>query len=113
MMKKLLLSGIAALLLTTGTAYAADREKWDVYWRNCEIRIWFSPEQLQAATRWGVDNEGKETDWKAIAIKAEEIPNLLKAIREIKKCEAWFQCLDDRLHKKVKHCYANDRRWRP
>jgi hypothetical protein len=77
-MKKLLLTSIAALFLATGTAHAADREKWEVYWRNCEIRIWFSPEQLQAATRWEVDNEGKEIGWEAIAIEAEEIPNLLK-----------------------------------
>jgi hypothetical protein len=31
---------------------------------------------------------------------------------EIKKCDAWLQCLADRGRGKVKHCYENDKRWR-
>jgi len=30
----------------------------------------------------------------------------------IKKCKAFYQCLEDRDRGKVKHCYENDRRWR-
>ena len=45
-------------------------------------------------------------------IEAEEIPDILKAIGVIKKCKAFYQCLEDRDRGKVKHCYENDRRWR-
>src|SRR5215472_639453 len=46
-MKKTLLSGIAALFLATGTAYA-DSEKWEASFRQCHIRKWFSKDELAA-----------------------------------------------------------------
>jgi Tripartite tricarboxylate transporter family receptor len=48
----------------------------------------------------------------ALGEEAEEIPDILKAIAVIKKCKAFYQCLEDRDRGKVKHCYENDRRWR-
>jgi len=92
-MKKLLLTGVAVLLLATGTAHA-DSEKWEASFRQCHIR-------------WA-----RETEGQTIVIEAEEIPDILKAIRVIKKCKAFYQCLEDRDRGKVKHCYENDRRWR-
>ena len=47
-----------------------------------------------------------------LASEAEEIPDILKAISVIKKCKAFYQCLEDREKGKVKHCYENDKRWR-
>jgi hypothetical protein len=46
----------------------------------------------------------RETEGQTIVIEAEEIPDILKAIRVINKCEAFYQCLEDRDHGKVKHC---------
>jgi hypothetical protein len=47
-----------------------------------------------------------------IDILPEEFTTLEKAIREMRKCEKFYQCLADRDQGKVKHCYENDRRWR-
>jgi aspartyl protease family protein len=33
-------------------------------------------------------------------------------LRDWRKCDAYYQCLTDRDAGKVKHCYANDKRWR-
>jgi hypothetical protein len=104
-MKKLLITGVAALFLATGTAHA-DSEKWEASFRQCHIRKWFSKDEL-AAIGWA-----RETEGQTIVIEAEEIPDILKAISVIKKCKAFYQCLEDRDRGKVKHCYENDRRWR-
>ena len=37
---------------------------------------------------------------------------LEKMLRDWRKCDAYYQCLADRDAGKVKHCYANDKRWR-
>jgi hypothetical protein len=102
---RILLTGIAALFLGTGTAHA-DSEKWEANFRQCHIRKWFSKDEL-AGIGWA-----RETEGQTIVIEAEEIPDILKAIRVIKKCKAFYQCLEDRDRGKVKHCYENDRRWR-
>jgi hypothetical protein len=99
------LAHVAALFLATGTAHA-DNEKWEASFRQCHIRKWFSKDEL-AAIGWA-----RETEGQTIVIEAEEIPDILKAIRVIKKCKAFYQCLEDRDRGKVKHCYENDRRWR-
>jgi hypothetical protein len=104
-MKKMLLPSVAALLLATGTAHA-DNEKWEASFRQCHIHKWFSKDEL-AAIGWA-----RETEGQTIVIEPEEIPDILKAIGVIKKCKAFYQCLEDRDRGKVKHCYENDRRWR-
>jgi hypothetical protein len=38
-----------------------------------------------------------------------ELPSIL---RGVKACDAYRKCLDERDAGKIKHCYANDRRWR-
>jgi hypothetical protein len=45
-------------------------------------------------------------------IRPEDLPNLEKEIKELKKCVLFTKCLTDRDAGKVKHCYENDRRWR-
>ena len=65
----------------------------------CHISKWFSKDEL-AAIGWA-----RETEGQTIVIEAEEIPDILKAIRVIKKCKAFHQCLEDRDRGKVKHCY--------
>lgn len=104
-MKKMLLPSVASLLLATATAHA-DKEKWEASFRQCHISKWFSKDEL-AAIGWA-----RETEGQTIVIEAEEIPDILKAIGVIKKCKAFYQCLEDRERGKLKHCYENDRRWR-
>jgi hypothetical protein len=83
------ISLIAALFLATGTAHA-DNEKWEASFRQCHISKWFSKDEL-AAIGWA-----RETEGQTIVIEAEEIPDILKAISVIKKCKAFYQCLEDR-----------------
>src|SRR5262249_34514024 len=87
-MKKLLLTSIATLFLVTGTA----RAEWDLARHDC-ILEWHDPGQPATIT-------------------LKDIPDLLERLKDLKKHCAWLQCLDDREAGKVKHCYANDKRWR-
>ena len=51
-----------------------------------------------------------------VRIYYDELRKLVKELpfilRKVKACDAYRKCLDDRDAGKVKHCYANDRRWR-
>jgi hypothetical protein len=99
---KLLLTGVAALFLATGTAHAIMDENldWSINWKPCSV----TPTDKDSGGLTGI---------KAIALDLEDIRNLQKFIPELKKCEAWYKCLYDRdIKHTVKHCYANDRRWR-
>jgi hypothetical protein len=131
-MKKLLLSGVAALFLATGTAHAQVKKASPE-----QVTKWPSP-NFEADCRRDriivhVDEKAKG-DWP----KGWELPGvqivpprdgerrfviindvdkaararLEKMLREWRKCDAYYQCLADRDAGKVKHCYANDKRWR-
>jgi hypothetical protein len=58
---------------------------------------------------WGGDNLTIRLHDKEIRALQKALPKILL---EMKKCDAWFQCLADRDRGKVKHCYENDKRWR-
>jgi len=67
--------------------------------------------------KWFSDNELADIGWqresgKTIVIEPEDIPDIEKGVRELKRCKAFLQCLQDREKGKVKHCYENDKRWR-
>jgi hypothetical protein len=104
-MKKLLLISVPALLLALQSAASADHEKWEGNFRQCHISKWFSKEEL-AEIGWQRDSG------QTIVIKQDEIGDIEKALQLIKKCKAFFKCLDDREAGRVKRCNANDRRWR-
>jgi hypothetical protein len=57
-------------------------------------------------TGWG------EGDDEKVLLEAEDVFEIQKLIPDLKKCTAYYKCLNDRDAGKVKHCYANDRRWR-
>jgi hypothetical protein len=89
----------------SASAAHADNERWEASFRQCHIRKWFSKEEL--------DNIGWQRDTgQTIVIELDDIPDIERGIRELKKCKAFYQCLEDREKGKVKHCYENDRRWR-
>jgi hypothetical protein len=90
-MKKLFLTGIAALFLVTGAAHA------DTGWilhRTCTVYKDFDE---------STDN---------VTLELNDLLELQKFIPILKKCTAFWQCVADREAGKVKHCYENDKRWR-
>ena len=116
-MKRLLLSGIAVLFLATGTTHADDK-KWEGDFRKCEIVKIFpkvAPNPAEdGILRGEIDDYGINIsgDRVRIAIRPNDIADIEKGIRLLKKCKAFWQCTNDRDQGKVKHCYENDRRWR-
>ena len=86
-MEKTLLTGIAALLLATGAAHA----DWRLH-RTCTF--FYS----------GSDESGMYSLEDALEIQ--------KLIPDLRKCDAFWKCVEKREAGKVKHCYANDKRWR-
>jgi hypothetical protein len=101
----LVLAASWGLLLAFPSVANADHEKWEGNFRQCHIRKWFSKEEL-AEIGWQRDSG------QTIVIKQDEIGDLEKALQLIKKCKAFYKCLDDREAGKVKRCNENDRRWR-
>jgi len=150
--KKLFLSGVAALFLATGTAHAEhaaenDYQKYQKEYRiacenkysgqaeieNCLKRAKTDPESVpgwwtDCRHGWitkGFEKEEMETVNNqppvevldsGVRISYDELRKLVKEppfiMRKVKACDAYRKCLDDREAGKVKHCYANDRRWR-
>jgi hypothetical protein len=104
-MKKALLSGIAALLLATGAAHADVKTDIDGYPK--PETIWIA--HIHSCSIYRAVTEGNSD---SSTIEWNEIPEVLRALRELKQCAAFHQCISDRNAGKVKHCYANDRRWR-
>ena len=111
MKTRALLTGIAALFLATGAAHAEEKLD-DSWWTDCRhgwITKQFKPELMQ-------DDPPVEITDTSVRITYDELRKLLKDLpritRALKACDAYRKCLDDRGTGKVKHCYANDRRWR-
>ena len=124
-MKKLFLIGIAALFMATGAAHIACAEEQVTKWpspnfvRDCRrdhLMIYFDREDYDGSPSniyGGKDGDDKNRPGIIVqpfdkAARA----RLEKELRDWKKCDAYYQCLADRDAGKVKHCYANDKRWR-
>jgi hypothetical protein len=109
-MKKLILTGVATLLLATGAAKAEEKLD-DSWWTDCR-HGWITKEFKKVDE----DNPPVEVTETSIRITYDELRNLLKDLpritRALRACDAYRKCLDDRDAGKVRHCYANDRRWR-
>ena len=117
-MKKLFLTSVATLVLATGAH--ADPVSPSPQWLSpnfvydCprdRLEIFFDDEGYENTYRSDRNNDERAhiTIWKFD--KAARV-RLEKELREAKKCDQYYQCLDDRAAGKVKHCYANDKRWR-
>jgi len=89
-MRTLLLFAAAALLIAS-TAHAEESRGWRLH-RTCTL-ISSVPDNINDLT-------------------LEDALEIQKFIPDLKKCDAFWRCVADRDAGKVKHCYANDRRWR-
>jgi hypothetical protein len=86
---------------------AQTEPKW---WTDCR-HGWITKEFEE------IDEDGPITVMgTSVRITYDEFRNLVKELpsilRELKACDAYRKCLEDRDAGKVKHCYENDRRWR-
>jgi hypothetical protein len=111
-MKKLFLSGIAALFLATGTAHAQWRTdppmRTDC--RHGQFEMYLKADD--APNTEVLRDEDRVTvriDYEAFRKMLKDLPT---AIRAVRACYAYWKCGEDKAAGKVKHCYENDRRWR-
>jgi hypothetical protein len=86
----MLLIAVAALSIAS-TAHAEGSRGWRLH-RTCTV----IPTDLDAINDLTLED--------ALAIQ--------KFIPDLRKRDAFWKCVADRDAGKVKHCYANDRRWR-
>jgi hypothetical protein len=124
--RRKLVSGVfslAMLFLATGTAHAQNAEQQrciqtgdedaavcrHLWWTDC--RHGWITKVLE-----NEDDNSIEVSGARVRIYYDELRKLVKELpfilRKVKACDAYRKCLDDRDAGKVKHCYANDRRWR-
>jgi|SRR5215831_7122412 len=96
-MKKLFLTGVAALFLATGTAHARE---WYYHQHSCSLMN--RPSEGEPPELFRADDP----------IELDDALQIQKLIPDLKKCTAFNQCVADRDAGKVKHCYYNDKRWR-
>jgi hypothetical protein len=71
-----------------------------------EAGWWF---HFRSCTAMKVIEDGAPT---VTMVNLEDVRALQKIIPDLKRCTAFWQCVEDREAGKVKHCYENDRRWR-
>ena len=115
-MKILLLTGITALFLATGTAHAEPElvnvvcekqtktqaafyrcvARWDFVERNSDC-----PARFEGVMSWTANDAESYT--RCIARNAARLPDPFAA---------FWRCIAERRAGKVKHCYQNDERWR-
>ncbi len=128
--KRLLLTGVAALFLATGTAHAettvegcAYEYGQNVVYEQCMARQRLEQARAEGVRPWQAHihscSIGRTDASKYVSlpyhkntIEWDEIPDVLRALKELKPCAAFWKCVSDRDAGKVKHCYENDRRWR-
>jgi len=92
-------------------------ESWQADCRHGWIAKHFSDLKVSDLPGYGEDSlPVAVTDNGSVRITLDEFRKLLNdapvIMPALKACEAFRKCLDDREAGKVKHCYANDRRWR-
>jgi hypothetical protein len=125
-MGKLLVTSIAVLLMTTGAAHAQEpepEEHWTLASRFCLLeKTFFKSDKVHVSD---------STDRVMIGLDSEDIAEIEKGLKELRKCNAFRQCIEKRDwpmlsedmrkdisdplkpgEKRPKHCYENDPRWR-
>jgi hypothetical protein len=88
-MKKLFLSGIAALFLATGAVHAEERPQWSSDFRHC-----------MATKNFTDDTANVVVFEKSVSLDLEELLELQRHIPLLKKCSAFWQCVDDGIRAK-------------
>jgi hypothetical protein len=84
--------------------------------RRDRLKIYFDRKDYEDNVHFdqkgGADGDNDERPGIVIDIDKAARTRLEKELRNWRKCDAYYQCLADRDAGKVKHCYANDKRWR-
>jgi hypothetical protein len=118
-MKGLFLTGIAALFLATGAR--ADPVSPSPQWpspnftgdcRRDRLMIFFDKDVYDDNVSIHPSAENEKRIGIYINLDKAARARLEKELQEWKRCDKYYQCLEDRDAGKVKHCYANDKRWR-
>jgi hypothetical protein len=114
-MKKALLTGVAMLFLATGAAHSEEEYMGEYIWYY-DCRHGQVTKDFTRTAKDEYDNPPVEVSETHATIDRKEFDKMLKVfprlLRQMKACDAYYKCLDDREAGKVKHCYGNDRRWR-
>jgi hypothetical protein len=82
------------------------------WWTDCRngwITKGFEKEEMETEPPVEISNTSVTITYDELRKLVKELPFIL---RKIKACDVYRKCLSDREAGKVKHCYANDRRWR-
>jgi hypothetical protein len=86
--------------------------RWESSFRRCEVWKTFAENSAHPGVFGNGDEVWVDGGAATITLSLEDILELQKHLPQLKKCNAFWQCVNDRDAGKVKHCYENDRRWR-
>jgi len=90
--------------------WGSNDSEWTTSFRHCSAEKQFS---VNGDTTFGENQEVLAREWGAtVSLSLEDVLHLQKQLPELKKCTAFWKCVNDREAGKVKHCFENDRRWR-
>jgi hypothetical protein len=106
---------ILALALMALRPAQAQETGWQADCRRDRITKEFDPKDDQAdimIINAGEKKANPDKTFVAIPLDKTARAELERALREFKKCDKFYKCLEDRDTGKVKHCYEKDRRWR-
>jgi hypothetical protein len=88
-----------ALVLLPSAAHAV--EKWEENFRRCEVAKRFSQGEVTEPGKFFLTPEGNAV----VTLHLDELLELQRSIAFLKKCEKFWQCVEDRDAGKKKHCY--------
>jgi hypothetical protein len=86
--------------------------RWESSFRRCEVWKTFAENSARPGVFGNGDDVWVDGGTATIILSLDDILELQKHLPLLKKCNAFWQCVNDREAGKVKHCYENDRRWR-
>jgi hypothetical protein len=85
---------VLALALAAAIVNARADTEWQFHFRSCTAF-----KRLAEATNYDF-------------VTLKDVRALQKMIPDLKRCAAFWQCVEDREAGRVKHCFENDKRWR-
>jgi hypothetical protein len=119
MKKALTISFALSLVLCQAPVRQANAtDDWEFDFRICHVSKTFSFDGDHTLGHTLSMNVVTAVDRAIVNLELKDVLALQKFIPDLKKCEAFYQCVTERdgyvkpKGKRPKHCYENDRRWR-